>query len=141
MKKLLSLLSVFAILLCWSTPALAAIPAEQAPLAVRPIVERITACTNAPGSFNALIGYSNPNADVVTIPIGSATNSVNRFTPNPEDRGQGVNFDVGRQYGKFTILFDGGNQVWSLRTLGGGRTATASSTGPNLRQDVCTIVP
>jgi hypothetical protein len=139
MKKLLSLMAAIAILLCWTVPAFAAIPANEAPKAVTPIVERVTACTNAPGTYSALMGYSNPNSDVVNIPVGSATNSINKFTPTPDDRGQPVDFLVGRQYGVFQFLFDGGNQVWSLRTLGGGRTATASGSASNVRQGECVL--
>jgi CSLREA domain-containing protein len=80
--------------------------------------------------YLARFGYNNPNAVSVTIPVGSD----NRFTPNPQDRGQPTTFLPGRQRFVFDVPFQSGNQVWTLN----GRTSTASpssskcSQGPQL---------
>lgn len=87
---------------------------------VRPILECVR--PNTDGSFTAFFGYRNDNTIAVTTPIGQA----NRFTPNPQDRGQPVVFQPGRTpfypNAAFAVRFDGNNLVWTLR----GRTSTAS---------------
>jgi hypothetical protein len=55
---------------------------------------------NADGSFTLLIGYYNRNrAQTLDIPVGPN----NRIEPGPPDQGQPTHFEVGRQWGVFTI--------------------------------------
>lgn len=90
--------------------------------AVRPVLECVRAEAN--GQYTAFFGYKNDNTATVTIAIG--TN--NRFSPNPQARGQATQFLAGRQVSAFGVAFDGTNLVWSLKGPDGqNRTATASS--------------
>ncbi len=86
---------------------------------ISPVLECVY--DNGDGTYIAYFGYLNPNPYVVTIPVGSA----NKFTPNPQDRGQVTVFLTGRHNFVFEVPFDGssGNQVWTLN----GRTSTANS--------------
>lgn len=87
------------------------------PQPVRPVLECVR--NNGDGTYTAYFGYKNENEVSVYIPIGSR----NKFTPNPQDRGQTRVFKPGRQYKVFTVNFNGSNLVWTLD----GRTSTASS--------------
>ena len=90
------------------------------PLKISPVLER-GGCVvaNGNGTFTAYFGYSNPNSFAVTIPVGND----NKFTPNPQGRGQTTTFLPGRQTSTFSVIFSGGNLVWTLN----GKTSTASS--------------
>lgn len=56
--------------------------------------------TNADGSFSMLLGYYNRNnKEALDIPVGPN----NRVEPGPPDQGQPTHFEVGRQWGVFTI--------------------------------------
>jgi hypothetical protein len=56
--------------------------------------------TNADGSFSMLLGYYNRNSkEPLDIPVGPN----NRVEPGPPDQGQPTHFEVGRQWGVFTI--------------------------------------
>ena len=87
------------------------------PQPVRPVLECVT--NNGDGTYTAYFGYKNDNDISVYIPIGNR----NKFTPNPQDRGQTRVFLPGRKYKVFTVLFNGSNLVWTLN----GRTSTASA--------------
>ena len=55
---------------------------------------------NADGSFSMLLGYYNRNTkEPLDIPVGPN----NRVEPGPLDQGQATYFEVGRQWGVFTI--------------------------------------
>lgn len=87
---------------------------------VRPILECVS--PNPDGSFTAYFGYKNENAGAVNVELGNT----NKFTPNPQDRGQPTVFQPGRTpyypNAAFAVRFDGNNLVWTLL----GRTSTAS---------------
>jgi hypothetical protein len=108
----------------WALAVLLVLPAALRaglfPQPVRPVLEYVV--DNPDGTYTALFGYKNDNATAVSIPVGSG----NKFSPNPQDRGQPTAFQPGRQVGVFTVDFASGNQVWTLD----GRTSTAS---PNKR--------
>ena len=88
------------------------------PQPVRPVLECVR--NNGDGTYTAFFGYKNENTVSVYIPVGSK----NKFTPNPQDRGQTRVFLPGRQYKVYTVNFNGSNLVWTLN----GRTSTASRT-------------
>ncbi|GCE15899.1 VPS10 domain-containing protein [Tengunoibacter tsumagoiensis] len=100
--------------------------------AVKPVLECVL--PNSDGkTYTAYFGTQNDNNQAVTIPVGSA----NKFSPDPQDRGQIVTFAPGRQQDSFSIPFDGSNLVWTLTGPDGvTRTATASSTS-----QACTFTP
>lgn len=90
--------------------AVAAAPlhGQQANLPLEPQKERGTSVTpayegwypNADGSFTMLLGYYNRNArQTLDIPVGPN----NRIEPGDADQGQPTHFEVGRQWGVFTI--------------------------------------
>jgi Putative Ig domain len=84
---------------------------------ISPVLECVT--NNGDGTYTAYFGYNNPNSLIVTIPLGSN----NRFTPNPQDRGQPTTFETGRRVSVFSVIFNGSNLVWTLN----GKTSTASA--------------
>jgi hypothetical protein len=89
--------------------------------AVRPVLECVT--KNKNGTYTARFGYKNENTVAVTIPVGPN----NKFTPNPQNRGQPTVFQPGRIQNAFSVVFDGNNLVWTLKGPDGqGRTSTAS---------------
>jgi len=74
---------------------------------------------NDDGSFTLLVGYYNRNSkEPMTIPIGPN----NKIEPGDPDQGQPTYFEVGRQWGVFTIKVpkDFGNKVirWTLVSNG-----------------------
>ena len=87
------------------------------PQPVRPVLECVT--NNGDGTYTAFFGYKNENSVSVYIPVGSK----NKFTPNPQDRGQTRVLLPGRQIKIYTVNFNGSNLVWTLN----GRTSTASA--------------
>jgi len=94
------------------------------PSPVSPIME----CTidNGKGSYTAYFGYQSDNSTTVEIPIGSE----NFFSPVPQDRGQPAIFQPGRTAHWPNALFRvdfGGSTVWTLKSGGQTKTATASS--------------
>jgi hypothetical protein len=89
--------------------------------AVRPMLECVR--NNGNGTYTAYFGYLNENPVAVTITVGSN----NKFTPNPQNRGQTTVFQPGRIENAFSVVFDGNNLVWYLKGPDGqGRTSTAS---------------
>jgi hypothetical protein len=89
--------------------------------AVRPVLECVR--NNRNGTYTAYFGYLNENPAPVTITVG--TN--NKFTPNPQNRGQPTVFQPGRIQNAFSVVFNGNNLVWTLKGPDGqSRTSTAS---------------
>ena len=89
---------------------------------VRPVLECVALLDS--GNYEARFGYLNENSTVITIPVGPD----NRFSPNPQDRGQTTEFQPGRVMISFEVQFNGNNLVWTLTGPDGKtRTATASS--------------
>ena len=98
--------ATFAIVAGWALSAAAQNPKTALPL--DPLRERgasITPAfegwyTNADGSFSMLLGYYNRNSkEALDIPAGPN----NRVEPGAPDQGQPTHFEVGRQWGVFTI--------------------------------------
>jgi len=83
------------------------------------VVDRGASWSNPATRYLARFGYNNRNSFQVAILVGST----NRFSPNPQNRGQPGVFLGGRQRFVFEVPFNGSNLVWTLS----GRTATASS--------------
>jgi hypothetical protein len=83
------------------------------------VVDRGAGWSNPATRYLARFGYNNSNSFAIAITVG--TN--NRFSPNPQNRGQPGVFLGGRQRFVFEVPFSGSNLVWTLS----GRTATASS--------------
>ncbi len=89
---------------------------------VRPVLECVV--ETGANSFTARFGYLNENDEAVAIPVGPD----NKFSPDPQDRGQPTTFQPGRVVDAFRVDFDGGLLVWTLAGPDGSRrTATASS--------------
>ncbi|HEY7172017.1 MAG TPA: hypothetical protein VH417_14300 [Vicinamibacterales bacterium] len=85
-----------------------ALSGQQANLPLEPQKERGTSVTpayegwypNPDGSFTLLLGYYNRNArQTLDIPVGPN----NRIEPGDADQGQPTHFEIGRQWGVFTI--------------------------------------
>ncbi len=92
---------------------------------LRPILECVR--DNGNGTYTAYFGYKSDWNAPLSVPIGAN----NKFTPNPQDRGQPTTFQPGRTAfypnAAFSVLFDGNNLVWSLKSPDGStRTSTAS---------------
>ncbi|NOK61368.1 MAG: hypothetical protein GFH27_549305n137 [Chloroflexi bacterium AL-W] len=88
---------------------------------VRPLLECVQ--PQQDGSYTAYFGYRNDNHTATDIPIGKH----NRFSPEPQERGQPTAFQPGRTAyypdAAFQVVFDGSPLVWTLN----GRTVTASN--------------
>ena len=95
---------------------------------VVPAVSVFVVCVD-PGAttYSARFGYANPGSTVVSVAVGSA----NRFSPGPDDRGQPIAFEPGRDDSALTVagVPNGTTLVWTLRT-NGTRTATAGESFP-----------
>lgn len=83
---------------------------------ISPVLEGVV--DNCDGTYTAYFGYSNPNADSITVAVGDD----NRFS-GTIDRGQPTVFGPGRVDSVFSVVFDGVELVWTLT----GKTATASA--------------
>ena len=102
---------------CYVTATFMAVPKK----AVSPVLDCVV--KNKNGTYTAYFGYQNDNAMPVTIPVGAN----NKFTPNPQNRGQATVFLPGRVKRAFSVVFDGSSLVWYLNGPDGTvRTATAS---------------
>lgn len=76
---------------------------------------------NADGTFTMMFGYFNRNAkETLDIPIGPN----NRIEPGPVDQGQPTHFEIGRQWGVFTIKVpkDFGTKKITWTIVSGGET-------------------
>jgi uncharacterized repeat protein (TIGR01451 family) len=80
-------------------------------------------CVDVSGStFRAVFGYTNPNDEQVTVPLGSA----NSFSPDPSDRGQPDKFEPGTAESAVTVTGNRGSSVtWSVTY--GGQTTSATA--------------
>lgn len=87
---------------------LAAQGQQSGPLPLEPNRERGASITpayegwypNPDGSFTMLLGYFNRNSrETLDIPVGPN----NKIEPGPADQGQPTHFEIGRQWGVFTI--------------------------------------
>lgn len=92
---------------------------------VTPVVECVQ--KNGYGIYTALFGYNNPNASVMSLPVGP-DNAFNRYG---EDLGQPGVFEPGRQTAVFAVVFDGNPLEWSLN----GRSETVSRDYPTTCSD------
>ena len=99
----------------------------QGALPLEPSKERGTSVTpayegwyqNPDGSFTLLVGYYNRNSkQTLDVPIGPD----NKIEPGPPDQGQPTFFEIGRQWGVFTIKVpkDFGNKslTWTVVSNG-----------------------
>ena len=88
---------------------------------VLPILECVQ--DNGDGTITAFFGYKNNNSYQVEIPLGN----LNKFTPDPKDRGQPIKFEPGRSPSypdaSFRVVFDGDSITWNLD----GESVTASA--------------
>jgi len=100
--------SLLAAALVVSALALSQAQAPQGGLPLDPSRERGSSVTpayegwysNADGSFTLLVGYYNRNSrQTLDVPIGPD----NKIEPGPVDQGQPTFFEIGRQWGVFTI--------------------------------------
>ena len=103
-----------------ATQSFTIVVASAATVSISPVLE----CVRDNGSsanprYTARFGYNNRQNYTSEIPVGSN----NRFTPDPQNRGQPSVFEPGRQRFVFDVPFHSGNLVWSLN----GRTSTASA--------------
>ncbi len=89
---------------------------------VKPVMECVSQTASG---YTAFFGYQNENTVPVVLPVGAN----NRFSPNPQDRGQITLFQPGRQQRAFSVNFDGSKLTWTLD----GRTVTASSGSPTCK--------
>lgn len=82
---------------------------------VTPMLECVETVTVDPPVYKARLGYENPNAMAVTIPVGPG----NYFNPAPEDRSQPTVFEPGVHAGIFEVEFDGSDLEWLLTSPNG----------------------
>lgn len=140
-QKVFLFLMTLCLLIGFVPKAEALIQSSQTTARVSPVLERVVVCDNIAG-YNAVWGYKNNNTDDVEIPIGSTSkNSVNKIDNNDPKPGQPNIFAVGRQIAVFSTFFPTGNSVWTIKTISGGSTATASSTAVNAIAGTCTALP
>lgn len=108
----------------------AATPGQQpstVPMPLDPARERGSSVTpayegwyqNADGTYTMLVGYFNRNkSETFDIPVGPN----NKVEPGPVDQGQPTHFELGRQWGVFTIKvpkdFGKKSLVWSITVNG-----------------------
>ncbi|HEY7602995.1 MAG TPA: hypothetical protein VH760_01950 [Gaiellaceae bacterium] len=91
----------------------------------KPKVTLFVQCVdNGTNTFDATFGYENEDAQPVSIPIGPQ----NRFTPDPEDRNQPIEFGRGRVEDAVTVkgVANGTSLVWTIDT--GETTSKATAT-------------
>ncbi len=96
------------------------------PITPEPPVSIFVSCVDRGAStFTARFGYSNPGTIHVQVSVGDA----NRFTPTPENRGQPIVFEPGQDDDAVEVqgVPNGADLVWTLRTAGRNRTATAGA--------------
>ncbi len=81
---------------------------DNLPQSITPTLQCVK--DNGGGSYTAYFGYINNNSADVYIPAGTK----NKFTPNPQDRGQSRLFLPGTHSNAFSIIFDGDDLTWIL---------------------------
>jgi hypothetical protein len=84
---------------------------------------------NGNGTYTAYFGYYNRCDCWVNIPIGAD----NKFTPDPQDRGQTQFFEPGRVINDFSMVFDGSNLVLYLKSPNGEAATSTASVNPDQR--------
>lgn len=101
-----------------TTPCLPqlALPVKQ----IKPVAECISDLGG--GNYEARFGYINNNGVGFKIPVGVK----NKFSPNPENRGQLTTFAIGEHKAVFTVAFTGSSLSWTLD----GSTVTANTSLP-----------
>ncbi len=115
----------------WVIGAGAQAPQTSTTLPLEPQRERGTSITpafegwfeNTDGSFSLLLGYYNRNSkEALDIPIGPN----NKITPGLPDQGQPTHFEIGRQWGVFTIKLpkDFGTKTISWTIVANGESQT-----------------
>jgi hypothetical protein len=79
-------------------------------------------------TYDAVFGYQNDNEDALQIAVGQR----NRFSPNPQARGQTTEFLPGNHRAAFTVtgIASGTELVWAVTHAGATRTATAAASFP-----------
>lgn len=112
-------------ILCAATIATAGtiglLGATGAGAATKPDVDAVLECivlNGDTGSFVAIFGYQNNEAAAVELPIGND----NKFTSQPEDRGQPTKFEPGRVQNVMKVESSGSAITWHLP----GANATAN---------------
>ena len=96
--------------------------------AVRPVLECVDYIAEE-SKYIAHFGYLNENKETVIIPVGGK----NKFTPQPENRGQPFAFAPGRQVDVFQVEFDGSELVWTLTSPNGSTRTSTASDNPDQR--------
>jgi hypothetical protein len=85
------------------------------------------AAPNSDGTFTAFFGYSNETGSPMTIPAGSR----NKIEPSPADRGQPVQFSVGRHVAVFSVRMESGENVtWHIGTKHADATSSVLCAAP-----------
>jgi hypothetical protein len=85
------------------------------------------AAPNSDGTFTAFFGYSNETGNPMTIPTGSR----NKVEPSPGDRGQPVQFSVGRHVAVFSVRLKSGETVtWRIGTQHAASISTVLCAAP-----------
>ena len=93
-----------------------------------PILECVFHDTGT-GQYNSLWGYNNSSGSTETIAIGSG----NKFSPNPQNRGQPTSFLPGTNHNVFVVTWNGsGSLTWTLNghDVSATKTSTACSSNP-----------
>jgi uncharacterized repeat protein (TIGR01451 family) len=92
----------------------------------------VTCVTNSGNTYSATFGYENEDTEPNSIPIGD----LNKFVPEPENRGQPTTFDLGSHPQAVTVtgIPNGTALVWAL-TSDQQRWAEASANFPTKCSD------
>jgi hypothetical protein len=99
---------------------------------ISPVVECVA--DKGDGSYLAYFGYYNRNDIAVDISVGS-DNKMTGGGLSGTDQGQPTTFEPGRQYAAFSVMFNGSNLVWFLRSPNGQAATATASTNPQQRCD------
>ncbi|MCO6429902.1 MAG: DUF11 domain-containing protein [Deltaproteobacteria bacterium] len=88
------------------------------------------------GKYRAYFGYDNTGSETVTIAAGTEdAKTMNKFVPDPKDRGQTSTFKPGRVKAAFFVDFDGSEISWKVRPENGAvNVATASKKSAACKQ-------
>jgi uncharacterized repeat protein (TIGR01451 family) len=98
---------------------------EPTPLPVQPTVK----CVDVDGStLQAFFGYSNPNHEAITVPIGDG----NVIDPGGPGRGQPETFQPGTEESAVTVSDSTSTITWSL-TVGGVTSSASASAASSAR--------
>ncbi len=100
--------------------------ANTLPDSITPFLDCVYENTN--GTLTAVMGYENPNANSVVIPIGLS----NEFVPGPASQGQPTIFLAGIHHNAFNYLLTGSSVIWNLN----GKSIAVSMSSPRCPVDV-----